>query len=85
MNMILTQKGVLIMGDVWDYKLRKMDIAWELAQRTIPKTPAETGGWGEGNFLKRSEDMLKQANDIVNTIFSDDKPSGALPTSASRR
>ena len=30
---------------MWDYRMRKMDIAWGLASRIIPEKPQPSGAW----------------------------------------
>lgn len=60
------------MGDIWDYKLRKMEIAWELATRVMPNSPHPQGAWTEGNYLKKAQETLQQAQEIINTVFADD-------------
>lgn len=73
MNMICRQRGIITMGDVWDYKLRKMEIAWELAERVIPKEVTDRGRWTERDFLKVAQQMLKEAFDAVDATFTEDK------------
>jgi hypothetical protein len=82
MKLVHTQKGDIIMGDMWDYKLRKMEITWELAQRIIPKAPTSMGGWEESRFLEKADGILKQAFDITASVFQDDKPSSGTRTSS---
>ena len=65
------RRDYTIMGDVWDYRLRKMEIAWELAQRIIRAHPDRDGAWVEKEFLGKSQEVLQKANEIVDTIFSD--------------
>jgi len=62
------------MGDKWDYKLRKMDIAWELANRVIPKSaPSTSGKWTADKFLASAQETLQEAIDVVDAIFQEDK------------
>lgn len=61
------------MGDVWDYKLRKLQMVWELAVRVIPSQPQNTGPWSSEHFYERTQETLEKFQAIVNTIFADDK------------
>ena len=61
------------MGDIWDYKLRKMDIAWELASRVIPSDPEKIVGWTADNFVAKSQEVMKQAFEAVDSVFLDDR------------
>tara|TARA_Y100000310_G_C20455130_1_gene702678 strand:+ start:225 stop:437 length:213 start_codon:yes stop_codon:yes gene_type:complete len=60
------------MGDVWDYKLRKMAIAWELASRLIPSKPQDSGGWTVDTFIGKSQEAMKEAQEAVDAVFKDD-------------
>lgn len=60
------------MGDVWDYKLRKMEIAWELATRVIPQDPTPTGKWVETSFMKSAQATLQEAFSIADAVFTED-------------
>ena len=57
------------MGDAWDYRLRKMEIAWELASRLMPAHVKDSGRWSEDTYLKYAQETMRQANDIVETVF----------------
>ena len=35
----------------WDYKIRKLEIAWELASRIIPEAPQPSGVWKEADYI----------------------------------
>jgi len=60
-----------IMAEAWDYRIRKMEMAWELALRIIPKQPTEIGRWTEKDYLKNAQEVLRQAFDAVNAIFTE--------------
>ena len=59
------------MGDEWDYKLRKMEMAWDLALRIIPDKPEDSGAWIRENYLARAQETLKQTNEAVNAVFKE--------------
>mgnify|MGYP001604774183 FL=1 len=59
------------MADAMDYAMWKSEKAWELAMRIIPKQPEQTGTWTESNYLKKAQEELYKAYDIVTTVFSD--------------
>lgn len=61
------------MGDIWDYKLRKMDIAWELASRIIPAHPTSSGAWTNDDFVAKAQEIMKAAMTSVDTVFKEDK------------
>ncbi len=67
------------MGDMWDYKLKKMEMAWELANRMIPKAPTSGGRWTEDKYLDLSQQTLKKAFEAVNAVFIEDEPTNAKP------
>ena len=71
--MIETNKGVFVMGDMWDYKLRKAEMAWELALRIMPKTPEPTGKWTEESYLEHAQKTIKQSHDVIDAVFTADK------------
>jgi len=73
MEMIKTDKGVFVMGDVWDYKLSKAEMAWELALRVMPGTPQVTGKWTEESYLEHAQETLKQSYDVIDAVFTADK------------
>ena len=62
------------MGDEWDYKLKKAEMAWQLATRMMPNSPDHTGKWQEQIYLKNAQEVIKQAYDIIDAIFIADKP-----------
>ena len=72
MKVIQSSKGDIIMGDAWDYDLWRSQKAWELAMRIIPEKPAATGAWTGDNFLKKAQEELQMAYDIMGAVF---KPS----------
>ena len=61
------------MGDIWDYKLQKAEMAWELALRIIPQEPKTTGKWTEEDYLEHAQKVIKQSHDVVDAIFTADK------------
>jgi hypothetical protein len=73
MKLINSNEGVIVMGDIWDYKLRKVEMAWELALRIIPKSPGTTGKWTEENYLEHAQKIIKESHDVVDAIFKADK------------
>jgi hypothetical protein len=64
--------GGIIMGDKWDYKLKKVEMAWDLANRIIPKNPEARGLWGERDYLKNAQEILKQAHEGIDAVFTAD-------------
>ena len=38
------------MGEFWDYELRNMEMAWELAKSVIPAHPEPQGAWMESTY-----------------------------------
>jgi len=68
------QEGVVIMGDVWDYKLWKAEKAWDLASRIIPPHAEASGGWTEDQYLVKSQEILKNSTEVINAIFKEDIP-----------
>lgn len=71
---MLNSKEGYDMGDVWDYKLRRMGMVWELALRVIPQKPELTGKWHEGKFFEEVQKTLQEASKVVNAVFNEDKP-----------
>ena len=59
----------------WDYKIRKLEIAWELASRIIPEAPQPSGVWTEADYIARAQKVMKEAADAVDAVFKD---SGAI-------
>ena len=45
----------------WDYKIRKLEIAWELASRIIPEAPQPSGVWTEADYIARAQKVMKEA------------------------
>ncbi len=64
------------MGDGWDYGLRKMEIAWELASRIIPEKPQPSGAWTEADYIAKAQKVMKEAVEAVNAVFTDDRGRG---------
>ena len=60
------------MGDIWDYKLCKAEMAWELALRIIPAEPRPTGKWAEENYLEHAQKMIKESHDIIDAVFKEE-------------
>jgi hypothetical protein len=62
------------MGDIWDYKLRKMEMAWQLAMKLIPPTATAGGKWSNADtFLENAKEVLKRAHEAIDAVFADDK------------
>ena len=59
------------MGDKWDYHLRKVEIAWEIAKTRI--SWFDTRERAQGDYEKEVKDALKQAWLAVNSSFPDCK------------
>ena len=55
----------------WDYKIRKLEIAWELASRIIPEAPQPSGVWTEADYIARAQKVMKEAADAVDAVFKD--------------
>ena len=72
MKITNTDRGVIVMGDVWDFDMWKAQKAWDLAMRIIPGNPLPQGPWTESGYLGKVQEELKKAYDVVNTVF---KPS----------
>jgi len=68
-----SDRGIIIMGDIWDYKLRKAEMSWELALRIIPKGVESTGKWTDSDYLKNAQKILKECHGIVDAVFTEDK------------
>ena len=51
------------MSDIWDYRLSKLDIAWELAKFLMPTTQS-----GERRFISTKE-ALQKAKEAIDTVF----------------
>jgi len=73
MQVISSNKGVIIIGDVWDYKLRKAEMVWELALRIIPKNIQPTGKWTDSSYLENAQKILTECHGIVAAVFTEDK------------
>ncbi len=53
----------------WDYKIQKLEIAWELASRIIPEAPQPSGVWTEADYIARAQKVVKEAADAVDAVF----------------
>jgi len=73
MKLIETDRGIMIMGDEWDYKLRKMQMAWELALKTMPTGAQVQGKWTEALYLKNAQEVLSKSFEVVDAVFTEDK------------
>ena len=73
MQLINTNRGIIAMADDMDFILWKAQKAWELAKSIIPNQPAETGAWTDSDYLKKAQEELTKACEIVATVFSYDK------------
>uniref|UniRef100_A0A6M3L2Y2 Uncharacterized protein n=1 Tax=viral metagenome TaxID=1070528 RepID=A0A6M3L2Y2_9ZZZZ len=71
MKLISTDKGVITMGDAWDYKIQKAGMVWELALRIIPTEPSSGGRWTEGSYIDHAQEVLKKAHEAIEAVFSD--------------
>ena len=60
------------MGDNWDYKLRKLEMAWELASRIMPMEARDIGEWAPDGYLKQAQQVLTGARDVVDAVFSNE-------------
>jgi hypothetical protein len=69
MKLIETDRGVVVMGDYWDYRLWKAEMAWDLAMRIIPDKTSSTGRWTEDTYLKHAQEALKQSKEVIDAIF----------------
>ncbi len=56
---------------MWDYRMRKMDIAWELASRIIPEKPQPSGAWTEADYIAKAQKVMKEAAEAVDAVFTD--------------
>jgi hypothetical protein len=61
------------MGDHWDYIVKKLDIAWQLAQHVMQDKPQISGKWTEDRYLFRAQEVMQQAFTVVNTVFAIDE------------
>lgn len=61
------------MGDIWDYKLRRMEMAWELANRIAPsKTPLNMGEWNKDHYLASFQKLLEDSHGALKVVFNED-------------
>lgn len=61
------------MKDMWDYKLRKMDIAWEIASKLIPSEAQRSGTWTPDDFVAKAQKIMKAAMESVDAVFKEDR------------
>ena len=73
MKLTNPDRGVIIMGDVWDYKLSKADMTWDLASRIIPEKPGATGRWTESSYLENAQKTLVECSKVIEAVFTEDK------------
>ena len=52
------------MGNEWDYKLKKIDIAWQIADGILSKKEVPLCFWAE-----HAQKILQEARDIVENVF----------------
>lgn len=57
------------MGDCWDYKMQKVKIAWELAQRSIKRRSKKATGMSNEQYRKMQEEELAAAWNAVNSTL----------------
>ena len=82
MKLINSDGGVIVVGDIWDYKLLKADMAWELALRVMPEGPRTTGRWTEEHYLENAQKVLEQSHGIIDAVFKADEASGKVKVSS---
>lgn len=63
-------------AEAWGYRLRKMEIVWELAQKVIPERRAATGQWSGESYYLKVQETLQKLQEIVDVVFSADKEAG---------
>ena len=58
------------MGARWGYRLRKVDMAWELASRKLFDRPATQRGLPPSeDYYRQAKRELQEAWDVVNSVF----------------
>ena len=57
------------MGDKWDYHLRKIEIAWEIARKRLDTKSHAWDTVNDENFDRQVADILASAWRIVNDTF----------------
>ena len=68
---LVNRREYTIMGDVWDYRLRKTDIAWELASRLIPDHAQNSGPWTADVFVAKAQATIKEAYEAIDAVFKE--------------
>lgn len=61
------------MSDLYDIRMRKMEMVWELANRVIPKEPQSSGPWTADTYLAKTQETLKAAQAIIEAVFKGGK------------
>lgn len=54
------------MSDEWDYRIRRMEITWEIARKALEK---EQGTMSLEMYLSKAKKALEEAKCIVETQF----------------
>ena len=67
-----TGRGITNMGDVWDYKMWKAQLAWDLAMRIIPPKPELQGLWTKDSYLIKTQETLVASQEVINAVFKAD-------------
>ena len=57
------------MGEQWDYKTRKVEIAWELAKQAIKRRLGKSSGMNDETYRDMVKKELQAAWDAVNSVF----------------
>ena len=61
------------MSNVWDYKLRKLEMAWTIANSSIPPT-------GEADYVPNLKAALQASTKLVDDIFNNENHGAATLT-----
>lgn len=61
------------MRSMWDYRVRKMEIAWELAGNLIRAKSESSGAWPEDEYITKAQQVLRQSYEAVNAVFRWDR------------
>ena len=56
------------MGEIWDYRLRKVEIAWEIAQKSLQRQMA-TRTLAHEDYDALLKNVLQKSWDMVNGVF----------------
>ena len=56
---------------MWDYRMRKMDIAGSWPHRIIPEKPLPSGAWTEADYIAKVQKVMKEAAEAVDAVFTD--------------